>query len=111
MAYAVQHTPARFALYALDIFAFPEIRVFAKITIIATAQSSRGFVFFKKWAPPQLGYDKASVIGISLFLVFHISAPPSPKDFNYLYNKQKAPQNGEFVVDCIFFGVDCTFLH
>ena len=24
------------------------------------------------------------------------------------YNK-KTPQNGEFVVDCMFFGADCTF--
>ena len=87
MAYAVQHTLARFALYALDIFAFPEIRVFAKITIIATAQSSRGFVFFKKRTPTELGHDETSVIRIPFFLAFHIFSASLAQLFTCNYVK------------------------
>ena len=105
MAYAVEYTASDIGFHLLNVFLLAEIREFAEEAIVAAVGLRGGFAFFKKRTSVKLGYYEITVGGI--FLFYQFTPPPSciliiPR----LY--KKSSQKVEFVVDCVFFGVDCT---
>ena len=105
MAYAVEYAASGIGSQLFNVFLLAEIREFAEEAIVAAAGLRGGFAFFKKRTSVKLGYDEITVGGI--FLFYQFTPPPSCiLIISRLY--KKAPQKGEFVVDCMFFGVDCT---
>ena len=116
LAYTVKLGAARHFLCLPYKFLRAKIRKFTEKAGTRPSRSTRLCIFFPQRTCMTFRHDKKTCVCIFLFVQF-LRLLLKPWQFflpilviNTLLNyNKKTPQYGEFVVNCMFFGVDCIF--